>query len=199
MRRRSPVVLAVLSAIALAAWLLPATATIVELVPRLHAADGADTTVYVTKTREEVPPERLQFARAQPDPDGTEGRRQAVRAVSQLRPTGPRGAGDGSRSRRLVDAQERSVSGDHEEGNAVLADRDAGRVLLAAREVNRRSAMAKPPTKGGQPWTKQDVALLRLLARQNRRTWVITQKLGRTEAAVRAKAAEEGISLKPTN
>jgi hypothetical protein len=49
------------------------------------------------------------------------------------------------------------------------------------------------------PWTAAEVALLRLLARENTPTRIIALKLGRTEDAVRAKAAELGISLKPTN
>jgi hypothetical protein len=37
------------------------------------------------------------------------------------------------------------------------------------------------------------------LAKENTPTRVIGLKLGRTEDAVRSKASEEGISLKPTN
>jgi hypothetical protein len=37
------------------------------------------------------------------------------------------------------------------------------------------------------------------LAKQNTPTRVIGLKLGRTEGAVRTKASEAGISLKPTN
>jgi hypothetical protein len=40
---------------------------------------------------------------------------------------------------------------------------------------------------------------MRTLARQNTPTRVIGLKLGRTEGAVRTKASDEGISLKPTN
>ncbi|MDX6576356.1 MAG: hypothetical protein QOE96_2309 [Blastocatellia bacterium] len=51
----------------------------------------------------------------------------------------------------------------------------------------------------GNPWTATEVKQLRELAAQNTPTRVIGLKLGRTEDAVRTKAAEEGISLKPTN
>lgn len=51
----------------------------------------------------------------------------------------------------------------------------------------------------GKNWTKQHVAQLRTLAKENTPTRVIGLKLGRTEAAVRSKAQSEGISLKPTN
>jgi hypothetical protein len=59
--------------------------------------------------------------------------------------------------------------------------------------------MAKKPTKAGKPWTSADVKQLRDLARQNTPTRVIGLKLDRTAGAVRSKAQQEGISLKPTN
>jgi hypothetical protein len=51
----------------------------------------------------------------------------------------------------------------------------------------------------GNPWTDSENKQLRELAAQNTPTRVIGLKLGRTEDAVRTKAAELGISLKPTN
>jgi len=51
----------------------------------------------------------------------------------------------------------------------------------------------------GQPWTASEVKQLKELAGENTPTRVIGLKLGRTEDAVRTKAAEEGISLKPVN
>lgn len=51
----------------------------------------------------------------------------------------------------------------------------------------------------GNPWTKTEVAQLRTEAKQNTPTRVIGLKHGRTEDAIRAKASDEGISLKPTN
>ena len=59
--------------------------------------------------------------------------------------------------------------------------------------------MAKKPTNHREPWTHQQVQQLRKLAKQNTPTRVMGLKLGRTEDAVRSKAADEGISLKPTN
>lgn len=51
----------------------------------------------------------------------------------------------------------------------------------------------------GKPWTPAEVARLRKLAAANTPTGLIAMGLGRTEDAVRNKAAAEGISLKPTN
>ena len=51
----------------------------------------------------------------------------------------------------------------------------------------------------GKRWSESDVQKLRDLAAGNTPTRVIGLKLGRTEAAVRSKAAEEDVSLKPTN
>lgn len=51
----------------------------------------------------------------------------------------------------------------------------------------------------GKDWTSADVKQLRELARGNTPTPVAAFKLGRTPDAVRNKASEEGISLKPTN
>lgn len=51
----------------------------------------------------------------------------------------------------------------------------------------------------GKPWKPSDVQLLKQLVRQNTPTRVIGVKLGRTEDAVRSKATDLGVSLKPTN
>lgn len=57
----------------------------------------------------------------------------------------------------------------------------------------------KTPPKSGTDWTKQDVQQLKTLARGNTPTGLIAYDLGRSEAAVRSKASEQDISLKPTN
>ncbi|MGH2656816.1 MAG: hypothetical protein ACRDIZ_09015 [Actinomycetota bacterium] len=59
--------------------------------------------------------------------------------------------------------------------------------------------MAKQPKKHRQPWSGQQDKELRRLARENTPTRVIGLKLGRTEDAVRQRASEKDISLKPTN
>ena len=59
--------------------------------------------------------------------------------------------------------------------------------------------MAKPPANHGKQWTPAEVKQLKQLAQENAPTRVISLKLGRTEDAVRAKAGENNISLKPTN
>lgn len=59
--------------------------------------------------------------------------------------------------------------------------------------------MPKKPANHGKPWTPQVEKNLRELAKQNTPTRVIGLKLGRTEDAVRGKAGDLGVSLKPTN
>ncbi|MCP9486393.1 MAG: hypothetical protein MSC30_11070 [Gaiellaceae bacterium MAG52_C11] len=59
--------------------------------------------------------------------------------------------------------------------------------------------MPKTPKNHGKPWTPGDVRQLKQLAKENTPTRVAGLKLGRTEDAVRGRAAQEGISLKPTN
>ncbi len=51
----------------------------------------------------------------------------------------------------------------------------------------------------GKPWTPAQEKQLKQMARENTPTRVSGFKLGRTENAIRAKAAELNISLKPTN
>ena len=60
-------------------------------------------------------------------------------------------------------------------------------------------AVPKYTRNTGNPWTKAEVAQLRTEANQNTPTRVIGLKHGRTEDAIRTKASDEGISLKPTN
>jgi len=50
----------------------------------------------------------------------------------------------------------------------------------------------------GKIWTKEDISQLRELAKENRPLRIIGLKLGRSPYAIRAKASEKGISLKPT-
>ena len=59
--------------------------------------------------------------------------------------------------------------------------------------------MAKSTRNTGKPWSTDHVGELKKLAAENTPTRVIGLKLGRTEDAVRSKAHEEGISLKPVN
>ncbi len=58
---------------------------------------------------------------------------------------------------------------------------------------------AKTPKNHGKSWELREVRELRKLADGNTPTRVIGLKLGRTEDAVRSKAADKSISLKPTN
>ena len=59
--------------------------------------------------------------------------------------------------------------------------------------------MSKSTRNSGRQWTGVEIKSMAGLASHNTPTRVIGLKLGRTEAAVRTKASEEGISLKPTN
>ena len=59
--------------------------------------------------------------------------------------------------------------------------------------------MAKTPSNNGKPWTPAADAQLRKEAAGNTPTRVIGLHMGRTESAVRTRAAEIGVSLKPTN
>lgn len=59
--------------------------------------------------------------------------------------------------------------------------------------------MAKYTRNAGKSWTSTQVKQLRTLAKENTPTRVIGLKLGRTDTAVRAKASEKRVSLKPTN
>jgi hypothetical protein len=61
------------------------------------------------------------------------------------------------------------------------------------------SRMSKSTRNAGESWSRAEVARLRDLAQQNTPTRVIGLKLGRTENAVRSKASEVNVSLKPTN
>lgn len=59
--------------------------------------------------------------------------------------------------------------------------------------------MSKSDRNSGKTWTAQDVNALGKLAKQNTPTRVIGLKLGRTEDAVRSKASQKDISLRPWN
>lgn len=59
--------------------------------------------------------------------------------------------------------------------------------------------MSKSTRNSGNSWTSKDVQQLEKLAKENTPTRVIGLKMGRTPAAVQAKAGRENISLKPTN
>jgi hypothetical protein len=59
--------------------------------------------------------------------------------------------------------------------------------------------MAKSTENTGNRWSAADEIMLRKLAKENTPTRVIGLKLRRTEDAIRGKAAELDISLKPTN
>lgn len=59
--------------------------------------------------------------------------------------------------------------------------------------------MAKAPKNAGKAWSPALVKELKQLAKANTPTRVIGLKMGRSEDAIRAKASDEGISLKPVN
>lgn len=57
----------------------------------------------------------------------------------------------------------------------------------------------KSKRNAGKAWTPAQERQLRELARGNTPTGVMSLKLGRSQNAVRSKAGELGVSLKPTN
>lgn len=59
--------------------------------------------------------------------------------------------------------------------------------------------MPKIPDNHRKEWTRQDINDLQRLADQNTPTRAIAFKMNGTPDAVRSKASEEHISLKPTN
>jgi len=59
--------------------------------------------------------------------------------------------------------------------------------------------MAKAPVRQGKTWTTSEITRLEQLATQNTPTRLIAYKLERSEDAVRSKASDTGISLKPVN
>lgn len=59
--------------------------------------------------------------------------------------------------------------------------------------------MAKKPPNSGKPWPQKEVQQLRREAKGNTPTRLIAHFHGRSEDAIRAKASEENVSLKPTN
>ena len=59
--------------------------------------------------------------------------------------------------------------------------------------------MAKTPSRSGTHRTQDETKALRELAQGNTPTRVIGLKLERSATAVQTKAAEIGVSLKPTN
>jgi hypothetical protein len=59
--------------------------------------------------------------------------------------------------------------------------------------------MAKTPKNKGKQWTDADVSKLEKLVKGNTPTGLIAHQLGRSEDAVRSKASELEVSLKPTN
>jgi hypothetical protein len=67
------------------------------------------------------------------------------------------------------------------------------------RNTEEVSLLAKTPPNHGKPWTSKDEHRLEDLTEGNTPTRLIAHKLGRTEDAVRSKASELDLSLKPTN
>jgi hypothetical protein len=59
--------------------------------------------------------------------------------------------------------------------------------------------VAKKPEHANEQWTKTQEAKLEHLATGNTPTGLIAHELGRSEAAIRSKAADIDVSLKPTN
>jgi hypothetical protein len=65
--------------------------------------------------------------------------------------------------------------------------------------VTKEVMMPKQPPNGGQPWTPQQDQQLRREAAANTPTRLIGLHLGRSEEAIRSRASELSVSLKPVN
>lgn len=75
-----------------------------------------------------------------------------------------------------------------------------GPELFDGQQAKRQNTrMSKSTRNTGKQWSSAETRQLKTLARENTPTRVIGLKLGRTEDAVRSKASDEGVSLKPTN
>lgn len=59
--------------------------------------------------------------------------------------------------------------------------------------------MSKKPANHGKEWSRVDESKLETFVEGNTPTRLIAWKLKRTEDAIRSKASEKGVSLKPTN
>ncbi len=59
--------------------------------------------------------------------------------------------------------------------------------------------MSKSTRNSGKSWSPADEKAISTLAKGNTPTRVMGIKLGRSEAAIRAKAQELNVSLRPTN
>jgi hypothetical protein len=59
--------------------------------------------------------------------------------------------------------------------------------------------MAKTPKNHGKAWSNDDLAQLKKLVNGNTPTGLIAHAMGRSVNAVRSKASQEEISLKPVN
>ena len=67
------------------------------------------------------------------------------------------------------------------------------------RKLRRTAGLPKSRRNSGKPWTPAQKRQLHKLARGNTPTGVIGLKTGRSKTAIRSKATELGISLKPSN
>ena len=74
-------------------------------------------------------------------------------------------------------------------------------IMEQTQQQERQSSLERQilmkPKQSGNLWTDAEIGRLKTLAEVNTPTPLIAARLGRTVEAVRAKAAEEGISLKP--
>jgi hypothetical protein len=59
--------------------------------------------------------------------------------------------------------------------------------------------MAKTPKNHGKEWTPANDKTLKELAKGNTPTGLIAYKMGRSEDAIRSRASDKSVSLKPTN
>jgi len=115
-----------------------------------------------------------------------------LEALSEASPSGDRRSSDRRRALQIVREACRAEEPAHESGQQQYGhDRRVGE----RRQLDRR----KMARNSGKPWTAEQIATLQTLARLNVPVRRIGLKLGRSSAAVLAKAKEMHLPLDPLN
>jgi hypothetical protein len=115
-----------------------------------------------------------------------------LEALSEASPSGDRRSSDRRRALQIVREACRAEEPNHEFGQPQYED---DRRVGERRQLDRR----KMPRNSGKPWTAEQIATLQTLARLNVPVRRIGLKLGRSSAAVLAKAKEMHLPLDPLN
>lgn len=114
-----------------------------------------------------------------------------LEALSEASPSGDRRSSDRRRALQIVKEVCRAEEPTNEPGQPQYEDRRLGE----RRQLDRR----KMARNSGKPWTAEQIATLQTLVRLNVPVRRIGLKLGRSSAAVLAKAKEMHLPLDPLN